>query len=78
MKLKKIGRQNQFFNLYHPSPPFTPVFPQKNQNLAQTWPGHKKPLTFLCKWFDYQAPLFLERCNYNPMIEYVTIKKLKG
>jgi len=24
------------------------------------------------------APLFLERCNYNPMIEYVTIKKLKG
>ncbi len=24
------------------------------------------------------APLFDERCNYNPMIEYVTIKKLKG
>jgi hypothetical protein len=24
------------------------------------------------------APLFLERCNYNPMIEYITIRKLKG
>jgi hypothetical protein len=24
------------------------------------------------------APLFDERCNYNAMIEYVTIKKLKG
>ena len=24
------------------------------------------------------APLFLERCNYNAMIEYVTIRKLKG
>ena len=24
------------------------------------------------------APLTDERCNYNPMIEYVTIKKLKG
>jgi hypothetical protein len=24
------------------------------------------------------APLFDERCNYNAMIEFVTIKKLKG
>ena len=24
------------------------------------------------------APFFLERCNYNAMIEYVTIRKLKG
>ena len=24
------------------------------------------------------APLFLERCNYNAMFEYVTIRKLKG
>ena len=24
------------------------------------------------------APLFLERCNYNSMIEYVTMRKLKG
>ena len=24
------------------------------------------------------APLSLERCNYNSMIEYVTVKKLKG
>jgi hypothetical protein len=24
------------------------------------------------------APLFNERCNYNAMIEYVTIRKLKG
>jgi hypothetical protein len=24
------------------------------------------------------APLIDERCNYNPMIEYVTIRKLKG
>jgi hypothetical protein len=24
------------------------------------------------------APLFDERCNYNAMIEYVTIRKLKG
>jgi len=24
------------------------------------------------------APLFLERCNYNAMIEYVAIRKLKG
>jgi hypothetical protein len=24
------------------------------------------------------APLFPERCNYNAMIEYVTIRKLKG
>jgi hypothetical protein len=24
------------------------------------------------------APLTNERCNYNPMIEYVTIKKFKG
>jgi hypothetical protein len=23
------------------------------------------------------APLFYERCNYNAMIEYVTIRKLK-
>jgi hypothetical protein len=27
---------------------------------------------------DRLSPLFDERCNYNPMIEYVTIKKLKG
>jgi hypothetical protein len=25
-----------------------------------------------------EASLFLERCNYNAMIEYVTIRKLKG
>jgi hypothetical protein len=25
-----------------------------------------------------EAPLFEERCNYNAMIEYVTIRKLKG
>ena len=24
------------------------------------------------------APLFDERCSYNTMIEYVTIRKLKG
>jgi len=24
------------------------------------------------------APLFDKRCNYNAMIEFVTIKKLKG
>jgi len=24
------------------------------------------------------APLFLERCSYNGMSEYVTIRKLKG
>jgi len=32
-----------------PSPPFTPVFPLKTQNLAQTWPEHptnKKGLRF--------------------------------
>jgi hypothetical protein len=27
---------------------------------------------------DRLAPLFLERCNYNAMIEYVTIRRLKG
>jgi len=27
---------------------------------------------------NYQAPLLLERCNYNAMIEFVTISKLKG
>ena len=30
------------------------------------------PFTFLV------APLFDKRCNYNAMIEFVTIKKLKG
>jgi hypothetical protein len=24
------------------------------------------------------APLFNERCNYNTMIEFITIRKLKG
>jgi hypothetical protein len=24
------------------------------------------------------APLFYERCNYNAMIEFITIRKLKG
>ena len=28
--------------------------------------------------FLITAPLFLERCSYNAMIEYVTIRKLKG
>ena len=28
--------------------------------------------------FSQLAPLFDERCNYNAMIEYVNIKKLKG
>ncbi len=28
--------------------------------------------------FFQLAPLTDERCNYNPMIEYVTIRKLKG
>jgi hypothetical protein len=28
--------------------------------------------------FSLLAPLFDERCNYNPMIEYVTISKLKS
>jgi hypothetical protein len=27
---------------------------------------------------DRLAPLFNERCSYNAMIEYVTIRKLKG
>jgi hypothetical protein len=28
--------------------------------------------------FSLLAPLTDERCNYNVMIEYVTIRKLKG
>ena len=32
----------------------------------------------LCKKFNTFAPLIDERCNYNAMIEYVTIRKLKG
>jgi hypothetical protein len=28
--------------------------------------------------FFFVAPLTDERCNYNPMIEYVNIRKLKG
>ena len=28
--------------------------------------------------FSQLAPLTDERCNYNAMIEYVTIRKLKG
>jgi len=28
--------------------------------------------------FLFDAPLTDERCNYNTMIEYITIRKLKG
>jgi len=28
--------------------------------------------------FSQLAPLFNERCSYNAIIEYVTIRKLKG
>jgi hypothetical protein len=28
--------------------------------------------------FSFKAPLTDERCNYNAMIELITIKKLKG
>jgi hypothetical protein len=28
--------------------------------------------------FSFTALLFFERCNYNTMIEFVTIRKLKG
>jgi len=27
---------------------------------------------------SYLAPLFYERCNYNAMIEFITIWRLKG
>jgi hypothetical protein len=34
---------------------------------------------YLLKMSEFCAsPLFLERCNYNAMIEFVTIRKLKG
>jgi hypothetical protein len=31
-----------------------------------------------CEASQFFAPLTDERCNYNAMIEYVTIRKLKG
>jgi hypothetical protein len=30
------------------------------------------------EWLAQFAPLSDERCSYNAMIEYVTIRKLKG
>jgi hypothetical protein len=38
--------------------------------------GKEKEVNF--DLFPTLAPLFNERCNYNAMIEYVTIRKLKG
>jgi hypothetical protein len=34
--------------------------------------------SYISDGLSSMAPLFLERCNYNAMIEYVTIRKLKG
>jgi hypothetical protein len=44
---------------------------------------HPKALTgkekaIISDGLSIMAPLFNERCNYNPMIEYVTIRKFKG
>ena len=35
-----------------------------------------KKASHFCKAFIIKAPLFLERCNYNAMIEYITIRKI--
>jgi hypothetical protein len=46
-----------------------------NRKNLNAWQPIKKPCKmqgFIC------APLIDERCNYNAMIEYVTIRKLKG
>jgi hypothetical protein len=45
-----------------------------NKDLANS--GNKKASNKT--GFSIFAPLFYERCNYNAMIEYVTIRKLKG
>lgn len=38
---------------------------------------NKKGYTLQYNFFTFlAAPLFVERCNYNAMIEYVTIRKL--
>jgi hypothetical protein len=40
--------------------------------------NHKNKKEVNYDLFSQLAPLFLERCNNNPMIEYVTIRRLKG
>ena len=40
--------------------------------------GSQKRKPHISVRLSFLAPLFNERCNYNAMIEYVTIKKLKG
>ena len=37
-----------------------------------------KEKAIIADGFSNFAPLFLERCNYNAMLEYITIRKLKG
>jgi hypothetical protein len=40
---------------------------------------NKKGYTLQYNFFTFlAAPLFVERCNYNAMIEFVTIRKLRG
>ena len=40
--------------------------------------NHKKEKEVENDLLSIMAPLFNERCSYNAMIEYVTIRKLKG
>jgi hypothetical protein len=40
--------------------------------------GKEKAIRQLTNGLSSWAPLFDERCNYNAMIEYITIRKLKG
>jgi|LauGreDrversion4_1035100.scaffolds.fasta_scaffold17592_4 hypothetical protein len=40
--------------------------------------NEKSTYVFRCKCLILRAPLIDKRCNYNAMIEYVTIRKLKG
>ena len=47
-------------------------------NASKVLQGSKKEKEVKIDLLPTLAPLFEERCNYNAMIEYVTIRKLKG
>jgi hypothetical protein len=68
-KQKKTG---QFRPVLLCGSPFSPPRRIEPQTLFS---GHKKKADRKRSAF---APLFYERCNYNKMIEYVTIWKLKA
>jgi hypothetical protein len=40
--------------------------------------GRKKEKEVISGILSYVAPLFNERCSYNAIIEFVTIRKLTG